>query len=381
MVTAQLVDFVKRELKKGKDQESLRSSLKEVGWQDSDITEVLGQVKTETKIPSTSPLPPKIESSELSSPQESKETPIVAVSRPIAQPQPLSGRNFFPFLSSGFYQEILLGTKKIKVALLFFILVLVGSFKPSWQIIKFFQPLIGNFKNKVLSVIDVVYPKELEIKIKNGLVSTNVPEPYYLNIPKQVFDLVLPADKKNQIPMARIRLLAIDTKSRAEDFERYQALVLLTKDSLVYYGEENKITIRPLRNIQDLTINKDFLVKKFEEFDQNNRIELVLKIILVVLPLLLATLVISGLLIEISVTSLLVLILVKIKQLSFSLKRVFSFTATVYFLPTFLRIIASQVFKYTLILQTEALNSVIILGLAYSFLPKDQKIKTNVDSN
>lgn len=381
MVTAQLVDFVKKELEKGKDQESLRSSLKEAGWQDSDITEVLSQVKTETKIPSPLPLPPKVESSNPSPPQESEETPIVAISRPITPPQQVFGRKFFPFLSPGFYQEILLGTKKIRVVFLLLIIVLVSSFKPSWQIIKFLQPLIEDFKNKIVSMIDVVYPKELEIKIKNGLVFTNVPEPCYINIPKQFFDLVLPADKKNQIPTARIRLLAIDTKSRAEDFERYQALALLTKDSFVYYGEENKITIQPLRNIQDLTINKDFLVKKFEEFDQNNRIESILKIIMIALPLLLGFFIILGLIVEIAITSLLVFVLVKIRQQSFGFKRIFSFTAAVYFLPTLLRVITSQVFKYTLIFQTEALNSIIILGLAYSFLPKNQQVKIDVNSS
>lgn len=107
---------------------------------------------------------------------------------------------------------------------------------------------ISTFLKEAGESILANYPKELEIKIENGVASTNVDEPYIIKIPEGV-------EEKDKVGFENI--LVIDTKSEfnLETFEGYKTLGLLTKDSLVTKDGRNQIKISPLREVPDYTIN------------------------------------------------------------------------------------------------------------------------------
>lgn len=131
-------------------------------------------------------------------------------------------------------------------ALLFTLLVTIRVFLP-------LNDLISALPEKLVEV----YPAELEVRIRNGEVSTNVPEPY--RIPLE--------DVKNTLEQSSRRVLGtgteamdyflvIDTQGKIDDFFQYQTYVLLTKNHLSYLNEDGHLETISLTNIDNLTINR-----------------------------------------------------------------------------------------------------------------------------
>ncbi len=75
---------------------------------------------------------------------------------------------------------------------------------------------------EVRTAISSLYPDELELRVSNGKLYTNVEEPYAIPIPKEWGDL----GKKN--------LILFDTSATVEDYPDTDAFVLATRNALVY---------------------------------------------------------------------------------------------------------------------------------------------------
>lgn len=91
------------------------------------------------------------------------------------------------------------------------------------------------------------YPAGLEVNIKDGQVSTNMQEPYFVAFPESAS-----SSPKN--------LLAIDTsdKSPIDALKEYDTLVLLTKDSLASKKPETgEIRIFPLTDVKDFHVSQE----------------------------------------------------------------------------------------------------------------------------
>jgi hypothetical protein len=300
------------------------------------------------------------------------EEDLPAAEKP-AQPDCRKAR---PFLSKQYYQQVLNGRRRVRTFLILFLAALLSTVKPAYSFLKVAWPVVSDFSSKVKLVITEAFPEELEVKIKAGQASVNVPEPYYINASKEILNTFLPS-QDDQKPVSQIRLLVIDTASRAEDFERYQSLALLTKSSLVYY-EDGSVRIRSLRSIGDLTINQKELFAKFADLNQNNRIETLLKIILVTSPLMILVGLFFEVLLNVFVLSFLFWLMVKIRQTGPTFRRGFVFTAALAF-PFLLIIKITRFFLSPLLVnQLKILATMAILGLAYTFLNYYQKDSVDV---
>jgi len=283
--------------------------------------------------------------------------------------------NSLPFLSLYFYQKILLGRQKVSVFLILVAFSLIYSFKPISSLIQTFYPFINAFKENAKILIDKTYPNELEIKIQNGVLSTNVTEPYYITFSPEYFDSLFP-DKKGGSPKSKIRLLAIDTKGRAEKFENYQSLALLTSTSLIYY-DNDKITIQPLKNIKQLTINKQIVNSKYDEINSGSRIENFLKIMLFAAPILIFIFFIIGTFIGILFSGYLVYLMIRIKQLKFGFKYILAYTAAVSVIPTISFRLLSLVPWIGQYMQIDIFIKILTLSVAYLGIVKLKEITTH----
>lgn len=135
-----------------------------------------------------------------------------------------------------------------------FAFTIVGAFVAFPAIHLFFS----NASEKVLSY----YPQDLEIKVQQGLVSTNVKEPYFIKFPAELKGSV---DQPEGAPDFD-NLAVINTKDpfSIDAFKNYKTLVLITGDSLVTY-KNSGITIQPLSNVSNFTLNKGKIVSFFEK--------------------------------------------------------------------------------------------------------------------
>lgn len=272
-------------------------------------------------------------------------------------------KKLFPF---GYYTSILSGTQNFRAILATLILALILIIKPSFFIFKDVYPLVQNLESKVLTLVDEVYPQELEITIKNGAASTNVTEPYYISIRQETLENLFALKKDDQNTKSKVRLLAIDTKGNADQFERYQSLALLTENSVVYY-RDNNVNIYSLREIKDLTINKEFIESKIKEINKDNKIGNMITIGVMLSPLLMIVGIFIFQLIMFLFLTLAVYLMVKINQLQTGFKNTFRYTIAIAFLATLIwNLILFIPFFAKNILAAESLLTIIILGFAYS---------------
>lgn len=125
-----------------------------------------------------------------------------------------------------------------------------------------FLPKAPDFIKTARSRLTQAYPTELTVKVAKGEVTTNVKEPYFIDIPEL---------KDNETGFKH--LITIDTQATIDDYKSYDSLVLVTKKAIVYpdrnRGDLSSYTVTYLEDAKDVTINKalyDSLVNKILPF-------------------------------------------------------------------------------------------------------------------
>jgi hypothetical protein len=272
--------------------------------------------------------------------------------------------------SLNYYIGVLAGRNKFRWILAILILAVIITIQPSIFLITKVYPVVSDLENRITALVDEIYPDELEIQIQNGIATTNVTEPYYLVVREQTLNSLLSLQIEDQNTVSKVRLLAIDTKGKAEEFEQYQTLTLLTETSLVYYSDD-KINIQSLREIENLTINKEIIIGMISEFNKNFNISNFLNILAFIVPLL----IFLGILIFhfyiFIFLSVAVYIMVRINQIETGFKTTYRYTVAVAFIPMVIWNIVSFVPIIESNLQTvRTLLIIIILVIAYFGIKK-----------
>jgi hypothetical protein len=117
-------------------------------------------------------------------------------------------------------------------------------------------PKVNTFLEGVTPIILDYLPDELEIIIKDGVASTNVPEPYFLGMPFKPFEnLEMSPDIRGY---GIENLLVIDTRSdeaTLEEFKAYKTLALLSRKTMMNY-DEDQVVIRSLADIPNFKLDK-----------------------------------------------------------------------------------------------------------------------------
>lgn len=130
-----------------------------------------------------------------------------------------------------------------------FLLIIINTFTIGGQYIKN-RPYIQPGITKFINYAENFYPAKLELKIKNGQLSTNVKEPYIFDVDKSYFK----ETKKH--------FLVIDTKGSIDNYPDYDAYILATKNAVIYpsksnNNQPNEISVYYFRDLkQDFTLNK-----------------------------------------------------------------------------------------------------------------------------
>lgn len=111
------------------------------------------------------------------------------------------------------------------------------------------------------------YPVELVITIKNGEVTTNVNEPYF--IPVSTVQPLIEDFKTNVLgsysPTIN-NLLVIDTNASIDDFYNYSTYAFLTRKTFSYINDNGAIETHTLADIEDMTIHRQTVVNILELF-------------------------------------------------------------------------------------------------------------------
>ena len=364
MADDQIVHYIELGTEKGLPKDQISGDLKKYGYEEVDI--ILGFAAYEQKIKIQSP-PPPIEAVKTAPVETVVETPVIeeAVVLPAVEkkqtPQ-FSSSRFFPI---HILSHILSGSQKIKLLLLTFILAFVITIKPTYILFSVWYPIVHNLPKRVLTFIDEIYPKELAITVKNGIASTNVTEPYFITVPKEAIETLLPIDITKRIMRSNVRLLTINTKALPEDFMRYGTYVLLTQKELVYYGDNGIKTYR-LSSTDTYTISKQTIIDKYNQINPQNKIGNMLNILIwCAPPLIFLSSFLSLLLTYLSLTFL-SFIMTKLNMLTFHFGTLYRYCAAVMFVPALcLALVGLLPFVGTFFASFTSLQIVMTLSLTY----------------
>lgn len=122
-------------------------------------------------------------------------------------------------------------------------------------ILSYFKLLpVSRFISFLPSRLISAFPSDLEITLKEGELSINQPQPYYIST-KYIDQLV---DGQNNISDNR-NLVVIDTRARPESFGIYKTYILLTKDFIVFRDDTGELQIYHFSGMPDVSVNKEFI--------------------------------------------------------------------------------------------------------------------------
>jgi hypothetical protein len=272
-----------------------------------------------------------------------------------------------PQFSNNSFNKLIFGQKKIFTFIVIVIISLLLSIKPSYIFTNKYHSVFQDTRAKIESTIREIFPKDLEINIEKGTVSTNVTEPYYINISQSTIDELLPNSKNNSTSNFETHLLVIDTKGKAEDFERYQSVYLLTKNSLIYY-KDGQINIKSLRNIQNQKINQQYVLNQIEKFKD---IISFINSAFYFTPILIFIATLISISFKILFLSLVIFFILQIKIYKISFFKIFQFVSSITCCYLFFQLIIIIISPLSP-LNPESISNPIIIALSYFFFDKNQ---------
>ncbi len=161
--------------------------------------------------------------------------------------------------SPEFYRSV--SQRSLFSALFYFLLLsvlitILQSINPIASFVTFGNKEVQKFVSSVVNS----YPQELEVKIQDGKVKSNVQEPYFIPIPKYM-------DESRNSEYKNIAVIDTKTPFSASQFNMYKTLVWVSSDTAFIIGD-NKGQIRTidLSKSSDFTLNRkiiDSFVVKF----------------------------------------------------------------------------------------------------------------------
>jgi len=86
-------------------------------------------------------------------------------------------------------------------------------------------PKVPNFITTVKTTVNNFFPEDLIITFNNGRVRTNVDEPFFIELPKNLTSGEIQLNK---------HLITIDTKAQIEDIKKYNTSILITANAFIY---------------------------------------------------------------------------------------------------------------------------------------------------
>ncbi|HLP43736.1 MAG TPA: DUF1189 family protein [Candidatus Nanoarchaeia archaeon] len=160
-------------------------------------------------------------------------------------------KNFFRDVKDSFYNPTFysnLASRKVSNAILFLLAVTaISIFVLTINIVVQVIPEIK--KINPTEFVENVYPEGLEIKIKDGIASSNVEEPY-----------VISNKDIDSHDTSEENLITIYTQKEdisLNEIESLNSLVVLTQTDLVAEKSDGELRIFSLEGVKDFTINKE----------------------------------------------------------------------------------------------------------------------------
>ena len=154
------------------------------------------------------------------------------------------------------------------------------------------------------------FPKDFEIVIKDGSAFSNINESYDVPVPVNLFD------KKSNFENKFDNILTVDTNSEfsLDKFKNSQSMFYLSKDYLAFEDERGKINIESIKGLPDFVINQSIILTKLDKFLFYSKI-FIIPIMVIGFYFMFFLILFVGNLIFISIMSLIIMLVLKIRKI------------------------------------------------------------------
>ena len=154
------------------------------------------------------------------------------------------------------------------------------------------------------------FPKDFEIVIKDGSAFSNINESYNVPFPANL------SDEKSNFEKEFNNILTVDTNSEfsLDKFENSQSMFYLSKDYLVFEDERGKVEIQSIKDLPDFVINQSVILTKLDKVLIYIKIFGV-PIFVIIIYFAMFLLLFMGNFIFISIMSLIIMLILKIRKL------------------------------------------------------------------
>lgn len=173
-------------------------------------------------------------------------------------------KNFFVLIwrcltSVGVYRELLsksVGQGAFYLLLLLSLITLRLGVSLLGIIPKLNKDLVS-FAQELATEVPKFYPPELEIVVENGEVRTNVPQPYYIPVPAVLRRLLDHEAGNGDTRMSTFKhFIEIDTNAGNEDYLNREALILVTKRSVVGPDKKKGFEVKAIPSDESFVLNR-----------------------------------------------------------------------------------------------------------------------------
>jgi hypothetical protein len=122
-------------------------------------------------------------------------------------------------------------------------------------------PVVNSFLENASQKVVAYYPDNLQVTVASGSVSTNVTEPYFLQLPDELKTSLASSSSYGISSSSPENLLVIDTKDpiTVSEFQGDRTFVLLASDSVAYTKDQSMV-VQPIGSNVSMKINKAAVV-------------------------------------------------------------------------------------------------------------------------
>ena len=122
-------------------------------------------------------------------------------------------------------------------------------------------PHIRSIAHETETTLPTIYPKQLVVKVQSGALTTNVKEPFAVPMPAQWARQFTDEDMKSPVNLA-----VFATSASPEDYEKYNTLVLFTKNYMVGGREGGELRMMPYSKFEkNFTVTHEVFIKNLNK--------------------------------------------------------------------------------------------------------------------
>lgn len=147
----------------------------------------------------------------------------------------------------------------------YMVLTLIVVLTQAYVITTRVEPSLKSAALELITELKANYPADLEIKVTNGQISVNRPQPFIVPLPKKL-KVGGNVNANYNDSFANVdNLVVFDSAGTLDDFTRYKTLILVNSKNIMQKSNNGTTTVRSLAEVKDFTLNAPLMIQGLDK--------------------------------------------------------------------------------------------------------------------